>query len=87
MEFKTPSIMVPMAAEVFNDLFTREDNYEMIRIGRQNILNRNNGTPPPIMNGTDNTTNTDKIRGLETQIEWMRTELLKYGILCESTGP
>ena len=69
MEFKTINRIVPKSAEVFTP------DYEMIRIGREKRLNRKPET---------NTTTTDKIRELESQMEWMRRELIKYGILCES---
>ena len=72
MEFKTINRIVPKSAEVFTP------DYEMIRIGREKKWKRKPET---------NTTTTDKIRELESQMEWMRRELIKYGILCESIQP
>jgi len=81
VKYKTIHIVVPKEAEDFNDIFTPEDNYEMIKIGRQKILERKKTTLPVMIGAPP----VDQVKELERQIEWMRVELLKYGILCEST--
>lgn len=81
-QYKIIHIVVPKEAEDFNDTFTPEDNYEMIKIGRQKILDRKKTTPPPHKNEKKKTA--EKIKELEKQIEWMRVELVKYGILCDT---
>lgn len=82
-QYKIIHIVVPKEAEDFNDTFTPEDNYEMIKIGRQKILDRKKTTPPPHKNEKKKTA--EKIKELEKQIEWMRVELVKYGILCDTS--
>jgi ABC-type transport system involved in Fe-S cluster assembly fused permease/ATPase subunit len=38
MEYKIVSIHVPVDAEMFNDTFTPEENYAMLKMGREQII-------------------------------------------------
>ena len=38
MEYKILSINVPVDAEMFDDTFTPEENYAMIKMGREHII-------------------------------------------------
>ncbi len=39
MEYKIVSINVPVDAEMFDDAFTPEENYAMLQMGREYIIN------------------------------------------------
>ena len=43
MEYKILSIRVPVDAELFNDIFTPEENYAMIQIGSNAIAEAPSG--------------------------------------------
>ena len=76
MEYKILSITVPVDAELFNDTFTPEENYTMIKMGREHIIKQR----------TENRENNrqkyrERLQELETQVDAMKRELQKYGVI------
>ena len=96
MEYKLISIMVPVDAEVLDDTFTPEENYAMIKMGREQIIkNRDihHSNLPILLADSMRKCLTREIREknrhkyrerlqeLEKQIETMKRELQKYGVI------
>lgn len=79
MEFKTFGLLVPADAEFFNDQFTPEENYQLIKIGREHILSKRKTIAQ-----NNNPFSNKTIEKLEGQIERMTKELLKYGVRFET---
>jgi hypothetical protein len=96
MEYKKISINVPVDAEMFNDTFTPEENYAMIKIGREQII-KQRGLQPILSAdsmGKDikreiREKNRQKYRTrlqeLEKQIDAMKRELQKHGVILTPT--
>jgi len=76
MEYKIISINVPVDAEMFDDTFTPEENYAMIKTGRERIIKQRTEIREK---------NRDKyktrLQELEKQVEAMKRELQKYGVI------
>jgi hypothetical protein len=78
MEYKIISIRVPADAELFNETFTPEENYAILKMGREGIIKQR----------TENRENREKnrqkyktrLQELEKQVEAMKRELQKYGV-------
>ena len=79
MEFKTIGLSVPIDAEIFDDQFTPEENYQIIKIGREHILSKSKAI---VQN--NNLFSNKTIEKLEGQIEILKRELLKYGVIIET---
>ena len=79
MEYKILSITVPVDAEMFNDTFTPEENYAMIKMGREQIIKQRS------IKREKREKNRDKyktrLQELEKQVEAMKRELQKYGVI------
>ncbi len=76
MEYKIISITVPVGAEMFDDTFTPEENYAMIKKGRKQIIKQR------IENREKNRQKyRERLQELEKQIETMKRELQKYGVI------
>jgi hypothetical protein len=77
MEYKIIHIRVPLDAEMFDDnTFTPEENYAMLQMGREHIIKQRTDIREK---------NRDKyktrLQELETQVEAMKRELQKYGVI------
>jgi hypothetical protein len=77
MEYKIIHIRVPVDAEMFDDnTFTPEENYAMLQMGRERIIKQRTEIRER---------NRDKyktrLQELEKQIEAMKQELQKYGVI------
>ena len=77
MEYKIIHIRVPVDAEMFDDnTFTPEENYAMLQMGREHIIKQRTDIREK---------NRDKyktrLQELETQVEAMKRELQKYGVI------
>ena len=79
MEYKIISIRVPVDAEIFDDTFTPEENYAILKMGRKQIIKQR------IENRDNREKNRQKYRErlqeLEKQIETMKRELQNYGVI------
>lgn len=88
--------MVPVDAEVLDDTFTPEENYAMIKMGREQIIkNRDlHYSNMPILSGNsmrkyitreirekNRHKYRERLQELEKQIEMMKRELQKYGVI------
>lgn len=76
MEYKILSIRVPADAELFDDTFTPEENYAILKMGRERIIKQR----------TENREKNrqkyrERLQELEKQIETMKRELQKYGVI------
>ena len=87
MEYKIISIRVPADAELFNDTFTPEENYAILKMGRERIIkqrieNRENRENREIREKREKNRQKYKTRlqELEKQVEAMKRELQKYGV-------
>ena len=76
MEYKIISITVPVDAELFNDTFTPEENYAILKMGRERIIKQR--TENREKNRQKYKT---RLQELEKQIETMKRELQKYGVI------
>jgi hypothetical protein len=83
MEYKKISINVPVDAEIFDDTFTPEENYAILKIGREQIIKQRR------IKRETREKNRDKyktrLQELEKQIEIMKRELQKYGVILAPT--
>jgi len=82
MEYKILSITVPVDAEMFNDTFTPEENYAMIKMGREQIIkqrieNRENRE----IRENNRQKYRERLQDLEKQVDAMKRELQKYGVI------
>lgn len=92
MEYKIISINIPIDAEMFNDTFTPEENYAILKMGRERII-KQRGLQPILCVDSMRKCITSEIREknrdkyktrlqeLETQVEAMKRELQKYGVI------
>jgi hypothetical protein len=76
MEYKIISINVPVDAEMFDDTFTPEENYAMIKMGRERIIKQRTEIREKNRDKYKN-----RLQELEIQIEAMKRELQKYGVI------
>jgi hypothetical protein len=76
MEYKIVSINVPVDAEMFDDTFTPEENYAILKMGRERIIKQR--TENREKNRQKYKT---RLQELEKQIETMKRELQKYGVI------
>jgi hypothetical protein len=79
MDYKLISITVPVDAEMFDDTFTPEENYAMLRMGREHII-KNRGLKCEIREKNRHKYR-ERLQELEKQIESMNRELQKYGVI------
>jgi hypothetical protein len=87
MEYKILSINVPVDAEMFDDTFTPEENYAILKMGREQII-KQRGLHQSIrkcITREIREKNRDKyktrLQELEKQVEAMKRELQKYGVI------
>ena len=87
MEYKKISINVPVDAEIFDDTFTPEENYAMLQMGRERIIKQRGLTREILEKNRQKYKN--RLQELEKQIEAMKRELQKYGVILMPTtsGP
>jgi hypothetical protein len=76
MEYKIISITVPVDAELFNDTFTPEENYAILKMGRERIIKQR--TENREKNRQKYKT---RLQELEKQVDTMNRELQKYGVI------
>ena len=76
MEYKIISINVPVDAEMFDDTFTPEENYAMIKMGREHIIKQRTEIREKNRHKYKN-----RLQELEKQVEAMKRELQKYGVI------
>jgi hypothetical protein len=79
MEYKILSITVPVDAEMFNDTFTPEENYAMLKLGREWIITQR-GLKNKIRENNRQKYR-ERLQELETQVDAMKRELQKYGVI------
>ena len=91
MEYKKISINVPVDAEMFDDTFTPEENYAMIKIGREQII-KQRGLHQSMrkcltreIREKNRQKYKERLQELEKQIEIMKRELQKYGVILAPT--
>jgi hypothetical protein len=85
MEYKIIHIRVPVDAEMFDDnTFTPEENYAMLQMGRERIIKQRTEIREKNRQKYKN-----RLQELEIQIEAMKRELQKYGVILIPTksGP
>jgi hypothetical protein len=85
MEYKIIHIRVPVDAEMFDDnTFTPEENYAMLQMGRERIIKQRTEIREKNRQKYKN-----RLQELEKQIEAMKRELQKYGVILMPTtsGP
>ena len=85
MEYKIIHIRVPVDAEMFDDnTFTPEENYAMLQMGRERIIKQRTEIREKNRQKYKN-----RLQELEKQIEAMKRELQKYGVILIPTtsGP
>jgi hypothetical protein len=86
VEYKIISIRVPVDAEIFDDTFTPEENYAILKSGREYIIkqrieNRENRD----IRKKNRQKYRERLQELEKQIETMKRELQKYGVIFIQT--
>ena len=95
MEYKIISINVPVDAEMFDDTFTPEENYAMLKMGRERIIKQRGLEPIQRADSMRKCVNREisdireknrqkyknRLQELETQVEAMKRELQKYGVI------
>ena len=80
MEYKIISINIPVDAEIFDDTFTPEENYAMIKMGREWII-----TQRTKIRENNRQKYRERLQELEKQVEAMKRELQKYGVIFTPT--
>jgi len=87
MEYKIISIHVPVNAEMFDDMFTPEENYAILKMGRERIIKQRSIKREIREKNRQKYKN--RLQELEKQIESMKRELQKYGVIFIPTtsGP
>jgi len=81
MEYKIIHIRVPVDAEMFDDnTFTPEENYAMLQMGRERIIKQRTEIREKNRQKYKN-----RLQELEKQIEAMKRELQKYGVILIPT--
>ena len=80
MDCKIISIRVPADAEMFEDTFTPKENYAILKMGRECIIKQR----------TENREKNrqkyrERLQELEKQVEAMKRELQKYGVIFTPT--
>jgi hypothetical protein len=95
MEYKKISINVPVDAEIFDDTFTPEENYAMLKMGRERIIKQRSLEPIQRADSMRKCVNREisdireknrqkyktRLQELEKQVEAMKRELQKYGVI------
>ena len=77
MEYKIIHIRVPVDAEMFDDnTFTPEENYAMLQMGREHIIKQRTEIREKNRQKYKN-----RLQELEIQIDTMKRELQKYGVI------
>jgi hypothetical protein len=77
MEYKIIHIRVPLDAEMFDDnTFTPEENYAMLQMGREHIIKQRTEIREKNRQKYKN-----RLQELEIQIDTMKRELQKYGVI------
>ena len=79
MEYKIISITVPVDAEMFNDTFTPEENYAMLKMGRERIIKQRTENRENRENNRQKYR--ERLQELEKQVDAMKRELQKYGVI------
>jgi Tfp pilus assembly protein PilO len=79
MEYKILSIRVPVDAELFNDIFTPEENYAMLKMGREQIIKQR--TENREIREKNRQKYRERLQELEKQVDAMKRELQKYGVI------
>jgi hypothetical protein len=100
MEYKIISITVPVDAEMFDDTFTPEENYAILKMGRERIIKQrdlDHSNLPILCVDSMRKCVTSEIREknrqkyknrlqeLEKQVDAMKRELQKYGVILTPT--
>lgn len=92
MEYKIISINVPVDAEMFDDTFTPEENYAILKMGREQII-KQRGLQPILcaelmrkcitreIREKNRQKYKNRLQELEKQVESMKRELQKYGVI------
>ncbi len=83
MEYKIISIRVPVDAEIFDDSFTPEENYAILKMGRERIIKQR--TEIRENREKNRQKYRERLQELEKQIETMKRELQKYGVIFTQT--
>jgi hypothetical protein len=83
MEYKIISIRVPVDAEIFDDSFTPEENYAILKSGREYIIKQR--TENRDIRKKNRQKYRERLQELEKQIETMKRELQKYGVIFIQT--
>ena len=96
MEYKILSITVPLDAEMFDDTFTPEENYAILKMGREQIIKQRgpDHSNLPILcaesirkcitreiREKNRQKYKERLQELEKQVEAMKRELQKYGVI------
>ncbi len=85
MEYKIISITVPVDAELFDDTFTPEENYAILKMGRERIIKQRTENRENRENRETQEKNRQKyktrLQELEKQVDTMNRELQKYGVI------
>ena len=82
MEYKILSITVPVDAEMFNDTFTPEENYAMLKMGREQIIKqRTENRENREIRENNRQKYRERLQDLEKQVDAMKRELQKYGVI------
>ena len=76
MEYKKISINVPVDAEMFDDTFTPEENYAMLKMGREQIIKQRTE-----IREKNRQKYRERLQDLEKQVDAMKRELQKYGVI------
>jgi hypothetical protein len=81
MEYKIIHIRVPVDAEMFDDnTYTPEENYAMLQMGREHIIKQRTEIREKNRQKYKN-----RLQELEIQIDTMKRELQKYGVILIPT--
>jgi len=92
MEYKILSINVPVDAEMFDDTFTPEENYAILKMGREQIIKQRKMQPILCAESIrkcitrefrekNRQKYKERLQELEKQIDAMKRELQKYGVI------